>query len=252
MTIAPNVEPARPLVVIPAWNEALCVADTITEVLTELPNVTVLVVDDGSTDRTSAVSRHAGALVIRLPFNVGVGGAMRVGFRYALDHGYDAVVQVDADGQHSATDVRTLLRGLSTHDLVVGNRFSCSAYPVSGPRRWAMSFLSNAISLLAGHEISDTTSGMRATGSRLLPLYAQCYPAEYLGDTVEALVIAIRSGFRVGQVPVTMRQRRAGIPSHSARKAAIYLVRALFVLSLSMLRRWPVPPPAPFTQGRIA
>jgi hypothetical protein len=165
---------------------------------------------------------------------------MRVGFKYALRHGHDAVVQFDADGQHRPEYIADLLSVLSEADLVVGNRFSDpQGYDARGPRRWAMVMLSWVISRLAGRAIHDTTSGFRATGAALIPLYAQCYPAEYLGDTIEALVIAIRSGYRVEQLPVAMRPRQAGAPSQSTPRMTLYLMRALLVLGLSLIRRWP-------------
>jgi hypothetical protein len=230
----------RPLIVIPAWNEQDALPGTLRELRAHLPELDILVVDDGSLDATAQLAREAGARVASVPFNLGVGGAMRVGFKYALRHGHDAVVQFDADGQHRPEYIADLLSVLSEADLVVGNRFSDpQGYDARGPRRWAMVMLSWVISRLAGRAIHDTTSGFRATGAALIPLYAQCYPAEYLGDTIEALVIAIRSGYRVEQLPVAMRPRQAGAPSQSTPRMTLYLMRALLVLGLSLIRRWP-------------
>lgn len=235
--------PDRPLVVMPAWNESATIAQTLLELQAAAVGLDIVVVDDGSSDATAAIARAQGVTVLRLPFNVGVGGAMRLGFRYALDNGYDAVVQVDADGQHPSEDVVKLLSLLASHDLVIGNRFWGNGYRVAGPRRWAMGVLSAVVGKMAGHPVQDTTSGFRATGPRLLPLYADSYPAEYLGDTVEALVIAIRHGCRVAELPITMRARRGGRPSHSPTKSSVYLIRAVFVLGLSLIRRWPAAEP---------
>ncbi len=230
----------RPLIVIPAWNEQDALPATLRELRAHLPELDVLVVDDGSMDATARLAREAGALVASVPFNLGVGGAMRVGFKYALRHGHDAVVQFDADGQHRPEFIADLLSLLGDADLVVGNRFSDpQGYDARGPRRWAMVMLSWVISRLAGRAVHDTTSGFRATGAALIPLYAQCYPAEYLGDTIEALVIAIRSGYRVEQLPVAMRARQGGVPSQSTARMTLYLLRALLVLGLSLIRRWP-------------
>lgn len=235
-----GTRPLRPLIVMPAWNEEQAIPGTVAEVRAILNGIDVLVIDDGSTDSTAARATAAGAQVVRLPFNLGVGAAMRVGFKYAVRHGYDAVVQVDADGQHRPDDVPAMLDLLGSHDLVVGNRFgNRDSYQVRGPRRLAMVLLGSALGRLAGHAVPDTTSGLRATGVRLLPLYARCYPAEYLGDTIESLVIAIRSGYRVTTCPVSMRERQAGAPSQSTATAALYLGRALLVLALALVRRWP-------------
>jgi glycosyltransferase involved in cell wall biosynthesis len=244
--------------VVPAWNEERSVGTTVREIHAAVPDADVLVVDDGSTDGTAGVADAAGAKVLRLSYNLGVGGAMRAGFRYALRHGYRAVVQVDADGQHDPRDVPALLARLDEADIIIGTRFDHGGeYRVRGPRRWAMVLLAAVISRLAGTPLTDTTSGFRATGRRVLPLFAEHYPVEYLGDTVESLVIALRAGFQVAQVPARMRQRRDGRPSHSPRKAAVYLFRALFALLLALVRKWDVSiggqlaPAAPATDGGL-
>jgi glycosyltransferase involved in cell wall biosynthesis len=227
----------RVLVVIPAWNEQRCIGEVVREVLGELPGVDVLVVDDGSTDDTPAVALAAGAAVARLPINLGVGGARRAGYRYARDRGYDVVVQLDADGQHDPRYLPKLVDGLAEADLVIGARFAGEGdYRVRGPRHWAMTMLSAVLSRLARTRLTDTTSGFRACGRPLIELFAHWYPAEYLGDTVETLVRIARSGYRVRQVPVAMRQRMAGNPSHSPVKATIYLFRAFVVLVLALIR----------------
>jgi glycosyltransferase involved in cell wall biosynthesis len=228
----------RVLIVIPAWNEQACIADVIREVRGELPGVGVLVVDDGSSDHTSEVASTAGATVARLPYNLGVGAAMRVGYRYGYEQGYDVVVQVDADGQHDPRYVPKLIDALDEADLVIGARFAGEGeYTVKGPRKWAMMMLSRALSWLGKTRLTDTTSGFRAANRRTVELFAHWYPVEYLGDTIEVLVRLLRSGYKVRQVPVTMRPRQAGIPSHSPIKSTIYLGRAIFILALSMVRR---------------
>jgi glycosyltransferase involved in cell wall biosynthesis len=228
----------RVLIVIPAWNEQACIADVIREVRGELPGVGVLVVDDGSTDNTAAVAAEAGATVARLPYNLGVGGAMRLGYRYGHEHGYDVVVQVDADGQHDPRYVPKLIDALDEADFVIGARFAGEGdYTVKGPRKWAMMMLSTVLSWLGHTRLTDTTSGFRAANRRTVELFAHWYPAEYLGDTIEVLVRLLRNGYRVRQVPVTMRVRQAGTPSHSPIKSTIYLGRAFFILALSMVRK---------------
>jgi len=226
------------LVVIPAWNEAGSVPAVVAELRERLPGADVLVVDDGSTDATAAVARAAGARVARLPINLGVGGARRLGYRYALAHGYRTVLQLDADGQHDPAYLPAMLAALDGADLVIGARFAGTGrYPVRGPRRWAMALLAAVLSRVAGTVLTDTTSGLRATGARLTRLYAGWYPAEYLGDTVETLVRAARAGYRIRQVPVAMRPRRAGVPSQSPLRSSLYLARVLLALALSLVRR---------------
>jgi len=182
-----------------------------------------------------------GATVVSLPFNVGVGGAMRTAFLYAQRHGYRALAQVDADGQHDPGDLDRILEGLDTADIVVGTRFHPnSMYFVGGPRRWAMVLLSKSLSRMNRGTISDPTSGFRSAGLRAIDLFAAEYPADYLGDTVGSLAIAIRQGMVVHEAPVTMYFRQTGRPSKNALWSAMYLGRAtLAILATSLKRRTP-------------
>lgn len=227
----------RTLIVMPAFNEEESVGDVVREVQAKLPGISVLVVNDGSKDATTAVARDAGALVATLPFNLGVGGAMRVGFRYALESGFDNVVQVDSDGQHDPAGVPALLAELDHADLVMGARFAGEGeYRVRGPRQWAMRVFAAILSRTSRTKLTDTTSGFRASGPRAVRVFAEHYPAEYLGDTIEALVIASRSGLVVRQVPVAMRVRAGGVPSHNPFKSAAYLGRATMALTVAFMR----------------
>jgi glycosyltransferase involved in cell wall biosynthesis len=236
----PEAPAPRVLVVIPAWNEQASVGAVISEVMTANPSVEVLVVDDGSGDDTALVADHAGALVCRLPFNLGVGGAMRAGYRYALRAGYDVVVQVDADGQHDPRYIETLVAGLSDADIVIGARFAgTGVYDVRWLRRLAMHLLALVLSRLAHQHLSDVTSGYRAANRKAIKVFATHYPAEYLGDTVESLVIALRLKCTVTQIPVAMRARSAGQASQSTLRSGVYLLRAVVALSLALVRHWP-------------
>jgi glycosyltransferase involved in cell wall biosynthesis len=228
----------RPLVIMPAWNEDVVIGETIREVMLKAPHCDVLVVSDGSTDRTAEVAELAGAQVLTLPFNLGVGGAMRAGFKFADRHGYSTVIQVDADGQHDPKDIQHVLDGLKNADISIGARFAeRGTYSVSGPRKWAMAFLASVISRLAQTKLTDVTSGFRAGNTRAIAQYLDHYPAEYLGDTIDSLVVALRSGCTVVQVPVEMRARQAGVPSHNPFKSAIYLGRSVLALFLALTRK---------------
>ena len=236
------MEAKRTLIIIPAWNEQESIGDVVREVRGKLADVDVLVVSDGSTDQTEAEATAAGAVVAALPYNLGVGGAMRLGYRYARDNGYEIAVQIDADGQHDPSFVPELIAGLGQGPqevaLVTGARFAGTGdYEVHGPRRWAMVLLSWVISRLAKTKLSDTTSGFRACNRALIELFATWYPVEYLGDTVETTVRVIRLGYQVRQIPVAMRPRSAGKPSASPVKAMIYLGRAMITLALAINRR---------------
>lgn len=228
----------RRLVIMPAWNEEEAIGDTIAELHRVLPDVDLLVVNDGSTDATSEVARRAGAAVVDLPYNLGVGGAMRTGYKYAARYGYDQAIQVDADGQHDPADILEVFDGLEHANISIGARFAeRGEYSVRGPRQWAMLVLARTISRLARTRLTDVTSGFRAADARAIAQYCHHYPAEYLGDTIDSLVGALRSGLTVTQVPVAMRPRQAGTPSNNPWKSAVYLGRSVFALFIAMTRR---------------
>lgn len=228
----------RALVIIPAWNEERNVANTVREVRSASSEYDVIVVDDGSSDGTAAAARAAGATVLALPFNLGVGGAMRTGFTYAQRHGYRRAIQVDADGQHNPADIDRVLAGLRTADISIGARFAdVGDYEVRGPRRWAMVFLARVLSSVTKTRLTDATSGFRAAGPRAIDQYVRHYPAEYFGDTLDSLVAASHAGLTVTQVPVAMRARAHGTSTQSTVGATKYLLRAMFALLLALMRR---------------
>jgi glycosyltransferase involved in cell wall biosynthesis len=237
----PNSAEPRILVVLPALNEERTVALVVKEVQAAIADATVLVVDDGSIDRTGEQARAAGAQVVTNPFTLGVGGAMRVGFRVAEAHGFDVLLQVDADGQHDARDIKLLLAELDDEpgpQIVIGARFAGQEdFAVPRARRVAMRILAHHLSRVTGSRLTDVTSGFRAHNRAAVEIFAKSYPADYLSDTIESLMIVADAGGRVHQVPVTMRPRLAGSPSQSPGRAALYLLRVMLVLSLSMFRR---------------
>lgn len=226
------------LVIVPAWNEASAIEETIHGIARVDGSLHILVVDDGSTDETASLARAAGATVLQLPFNLGVGGAMRAGFVYAHRHGFARAIQVDADGQHDPADIARVLSGLDHADVSIGARFaSMGDYAVRGPRRIAMRALAMALSHLARTQLTDVTSGFRAANARAIAQYTRYYPTEYLGDTVDSLVAALHSGLSVTQVAVRMKPRRAGKPSKGPVGSTLYLIRAVFALVLALVGR---------------
>ena len=234
---APQGRP-RVLVIMPAWNEEEAIGATIADLRAKVPWVDLVVINDGSTDSTAQVARQAGAFVIDLPYNMGVGAAMRTGYRYARRMDYDIAMQMDSDGQHPPEFIDTLIEGLGRADIVIGSRFAASdTYKVRGPRKWAMGLLSFLFTRISGEKFTDVTSGFRAVNRRGIQQYCEFFPAEYLGDTIDSTVMAIRSGCRVIQVPVEMRERQGGTPSSGPLKSAIYLVRSFFAFGISMTRK---------------
>jgi glycosyltransferase involved in cell wall biosynthesis len=239
------------LVVVPALNEEGSVG-TVVDACRTL-GLDVCVVDDGSTDRTAQVAEASGAMVLRLPINLGVGGALRCGFRYAVQHGYDVAVQVDADGQHDPAAVPTLLERLreTGADMVVGSRFAAAPdrYLVGRGRRLAMRVLARRASWSVGRPITDATSGLRAIRRPLLDEFARHYPVEYLGDTVEAMVIAGRQRARIEECSITMSQRAAGEASAGVFASIWYVLRVLIAIELMRRRREELPPAMPSAEG---
>jgi glycosyltransferase involved in cell wall biosynthesis len=175
--------------------------------------------------------------VLRHPFNLGVGGAVRTGLRWAAEGGYAPVLQVDGDGQHPPAQGKLLLDRLDEGDvdLVVGSRFA-AGYELSFVRRRAMRLLSRMVSKRLGVTIHDTTSGFRAFGPRAIAELHECYPSTYLSDTVEALLVAADRDLRVAEVDVQMALREQGRPSSGRVRSLVYLARVLLVVLLHRFR----------------
>jgi glycosyltransferase involved in cell wall biosynthesis len=235
--------PDRALVIIPAFNEA----DALPAVLAGLraldPPVDIVVVDDGSTDATADVARDAGAAVLQLPFNMGIGGALRTGFVYAVRRGYQQALQFDGDGQHDPTQIALLLSALDDGaDMVVGSRFTdeTQTYDVGRVRAGAMSVLRFMVRQLSGQSFTDTSSGFRGFSRPVLELFARNYPYEYM-ESVEALVLALSSGFTVSEIPVHMSERKQGAPSNRRFKLLYHYVRLLLTITVTATRRRPNP-----------
>ncbi len=221
----------RALVIVPARNEVATVG-SVTGGITAL-GLPTLVVDDRSDDDTGLVAEIAGARVLRLPVNLGVGGALRLGFRFAVKHGYDIAVQCDADGQHPPDQILRLLdaQDRTGAHLLIGSRFlkESESFPIAWHRRLTMRLFSWLVWWRAGQRITDTTSGFRCIAEPLLSAFARSFPADYLGDTFEAVLVATRSGYHVAEEPVSMKERAAGQSSASLGRGLRSVVRAMVV-----------------------
>ena len=236
MTEAPTNErpPPRTLIVIPAKNEEEALPGVLADLRARHPDLDVGVVDDGSTDRTAAVASERGATVLSLPFNLGIGGALRTGFLYAVREGYDRALQFDGDGQHDSGEIPGLLAALDDGaDMVIGSRFTVEGhtYEVGRVRRGAMGALRVAVKQISGQTFSDTSSGFRAFNRPVLEFFSLNYPAEYM-ESVEALILACAAGFRVDEVPVKMHSREGG-QAHNRNLKLVYHYVRLFVVMLA-------------------
>ena len=232
----------RTLVVIPAYNEEATITMVVRQCLDN--GLQTLVIDDGSRDRTAELASNAGAVVLRLPFNLGVGGALRCGFRWSVRHGYSAVVQCDADGQHSPAQIRRLIDDAETRnlDLVIGSRFAGDSEFISSRlRRIPMTVMARLASRFAGTRLTDVTSGFRIIREPLLSQVSERFPTHYLGDTFDATVEAARGGFKIGEISVSMKERQGGVPSSNTLWSIVYLVRSFSVLVLGRSLRYSRP-----------
>ena len=241
----------RVLIVVPALNEERSVGGVVAA--TRDLGYDVCVVDDGSTDATAALAREAGATVLGVPLNLGVGGALRCGFRWALANGYDVAVQLDADGQHDPHEITRLLAAMEEQnaDMVVGSRFAdgAGAYEVHPARRFAMGLLARRAERATGTRVIDSTSGFRAIRRPLLDRFAANYPVEYLGDTVEALIEAGRAGARIVEHPISASPRAHGSGSAGMLASIWYVARVLLAVELMHNRRARASSSLPSTHG---
>jgi glycosyltransferase involved in cell wall biosynthesis len=228
----------RCLMVVPAFNEEHGVGSVVRELRESLPLADVVVVDDGSSDATALVAASAGARVLRLPFNVGIGGAVQAGFMVADSDGYDVAVQVDGDGQHPPSEVRALLEALSESDadMVIGSRFlGGGEFRSTAMRRLGIRIFQGALRLATGRQITDATSGFRAVSRRGIELFARSYPHDY--PEVEAVVMALRAGLDVIEVPIDMRARETGVSSITPLRSVYYMIKVLLAVGMETARR---------------
>ena len=229
--------PPRTLIIVPALNESGSIARVVSEIHTHMPAADVCVINDGSTDNTSAIARTAGAIVLDMPYNVGIGAAMQTGFIYAARHGYEITVQTDGDGQHPPSEIPTLIDALHTSgaDMVIGSRFlEDRGYRQSLPRRVGGWILSWVLHMATGLTITDSTSGFRASNRRALELCARMYPHDY--PEPEVVIILHRAGLRVCEVPVTMSQRETGRSSITPLRSAYYMTKVILAILINLLR----------------
>jgi glycosyltransferase involved in cell wall biosynthesis len=238
-------EAPRYLAVVPAYNEAATVTGVVRSIHEHAPQFDVAVIDDGSTDGTAELAEAAGARVIRLPFNLGIGGAVQAGFVFAAERGYDYLVQVDADGQHDPREIAKLISAMDedpTLDMVCGSRFiEDFKYPAPISRRTGIHLFAFLLSRVVGQRVTDPTSGFRLYNRRAISLFARDYPHDY--PEVEAVVMLHFHRLKMREFPVRMFQRGGGQSSISSGKSVYYMLKVLLAISVGLLRVRPVPEP---------
>ncbi len=231
---------SRVLVIVPAYNEEAALGAVLQHLRETLPQYDTLVVDDGSLDNTARVAESVpGVKLVSLPINLGIGGAMQTGFKYALRHGYDIAVQCDADGQHPVTDIPRLVEFVEQGraDLAIGSRYVADTrYQPSFSRRVGKSLLSRLVDAVMGGGITDTTSGFRAANRAAFSLFARHYPEDY--PEPEALVILYRAGLTAAEIPVEMHERQGGVTSITPHRAAYYIVKVALAIVLDLFRKF--------------
>jgi glycosyltransferase involved in cell wall biosynthesis len=225
----PRLAGLRRIAIVPAYNEEESIRRVIDEIRAYDPELEIVVVDDGSHDRTAAVAEQCGAHVVRLPFNLGIGGAVQTGFRYAFENGFRLAVRLDGDGQHDASQLDALLAPVLADeaDIAVGSRFAeRSGYQSSRPRRLGITILAKTVSVLVRRKVTDPTSGFQALSPRALALYTgDWFPTDY--PDVDVLLAAARAGLRVREVPVKMAAGVRASTLHSGWKPFYYVYKML-------------------------
>jgi glycosyltransferase involved in cell wall biosynthesis len=236
---------ARYLAVVPAYNEAETLPWVISSIKRDAPAFDVLVIDDGSTDRTGDIANQANVAFLRHPFNLGIGGAVQAGFEYARRSGYDYMVQVDGDGQHRPDQIVRLMEAMDedpTLDMVCGSRFVADeGYLAPVSRRTGIHIFAFLLSRIIGQRVSDPTSGFRLYNRRAINLFARDYPHDY--PEVEAVLMVHWHRLRMREVPVQMSQRGGGVSSIRSGKSAYYMIKVLLAIFVGLARARPLPEP---------
>jgi glycosyltransferase involved in cell wall biosynthesis len=234
------VHPYKVLVVVPAYNEADSIGGVISQIRTGVPETDVLVIDDGSTDATAAIAQAAGAFVVSLPHNLGIGSAVQTGYIFAAEMAYDIAVQVDGDGQHNPTEIPEIVAPLlaGQADVVIGSRYiEDRGYITPFLRQMGIFVLATIVSFIIRQRVTDTTSGFRAVNRRVIEFCAREYPRDY--PEPESVVLFRRAGFRVREIPVTMNPRYGGKSSITPMRSFYYMVKVLLAIFIGLLRRVP-------------
>jgi len=225
------------LAIVPAYNEEQSVSDVVIKIKLYMPEADILVINDGSIDATSERATDAGAKVINVPFNLGIGGAMQTGYLYAKRNNYDIAVQVDADGQHDPAYIKDLIKPimLNKADMVIGSRFiEETSYRPSVFRKIGIKFFSALVRFLSNRNIADPTSGFRAVNREIIKYFSEYYPVDY--PEVDVLIKLFRKGYRIIEIPVEMEERKKGRSSITPLRSVYYMIKVTLCLFMESLK----------------
>ena len=239
--MAQALETERLLILIPAYNEAGAIRHVIRGVKTVVPQADILVIDDGSADDTGREAQQAGALVLRQPVNLGIGGTVQTGLKFALQQNYDCIVRIDGDGQHNPLHILSIISALKSNDadIVIGSRFLTQEASMAIPfiRRLGIFVFAKTVSLLTGKSATDTTSGLFGMHRRSAEVLANCMPQDY--PEVESRIILHRAGIKVLEIPTPMFNRFAGVSSINAWRSIYYACKVLIAVLLTTVKELP-------------
>ena len=225
------------LIIVPAYNEAQSIGAVIDSIRTNAPWADIVVVNDGSRDATAQIAEARGAFVLNLPYNLGIGGAVQTGYKFAAEMGYDIAVQVDSDGQHPASEIGRLVRALDEHqvDVVIGSRYlENRGYKTPLTRLLGIKLVGRVVSLLIGQRVTDTSSGFRAANRRVIHLFARLYPRDY--PEPESLVLLHHHEFNIKEIPIPMNQRIGGRSSISFVTGIYYVIKVLLATVMDVFK----------------
>ena len=228
----------KKIIVIPAYNEEGNLEKTVRDIRENAPDFDYVIVNDCSTDNTLGMCREKGFSYLNLPVNLGIGGAVQTGYRYAYYHGYDLAVQFDGDGQHSAKFLAQMAKVLeeTESDMVIGSRFiEKEGFQSSGLRRIGIRYFSLLIKLLTGKTVTDPTSGMRMINRKLLKKFPNEYPKDY--PEPESVVTVLSEKHKVTEIPVVMNEREEGISSISLRNSVYYMIKVSFAVVIARMKK---------------
>jgi glycosyltransferase involved in cell wall biosynthesis len=228
----------KKLIIIPAYNESESIENTVRDIMNNAPSFDYIVINDCSTDNTKEICETQGFNVVNLPINLGIGGAVQTGYKYALEYNYDVAVQVDGDGQHDPVCLEKMARVLQAEqlDMVIGSRFiDKEGFQSSAMRRMGIKYFTMLIKVLTGKTITDPTSGLRMVGKKIIELYSSDYPKDY--PEPESVVAVLRRGMKVKEIPVVMRNRQGGVSSINPSKSIYYMIKVTLAILVESIRK---------------